>query len=100
MTRQRIIIAISGASGAAYGLKALVLLRPLKHIETHLVVSQAAHLTCMHECQISKNQLEKLADVIYPVTHIGAAIASGSFKTMGMLIAPCSMRTLSAIDAL
>jgi 4-hydroxy-3-polyprenylbenzoate decarboxylase len=95
--QQRIIIGISGASGALYGIRALELLQPLAHVETHLVISQAAYLTCTHETAFSKKKIESLADVIYPVTNVGAAIASGSFKTMGMLIAPCSMRTLSAI---
>jgi 4-hydroxy-3-polyprenylbenzoate decarboxylase len=97
MTKQRIIIGISGASGAKYGIRALELLSALPHIETHLVISQAAYLTCTHETAFSKDRVESLADVVYPVANIGAAIASGSFKTVGMLVAPCSMRTLSVI---
>lgn len=94
---KRIIIGISGASGFAYGIKALTLLKPLA-IETHLVISKAAKTTCCHEVsQLSIEQITSLADNVYPIDDIGAAIASGSFKTMGMLIAPCSMHTLAAI---
>lgn len=97
MTKERIIIGITGASGALYGIRALQLLQPLSHIETHLVVSSAAYLTCVYEASLAKPALKVLADVTYSIAEVGAAIASGSFKTIGMLVAPCSMRTLSAI---
>lgn len=97
MTKKRVIIGISGASGILYGVRALTLLRELKTIETHLVVSQAAYLTNTYETSLDKRELEALADVVYPITHLGAAIASGAFRTEGMLIAPCSMRTLAVI---
>lgn len=97
MTVRRIIIGISGATGFAYGIKALELLKPID-IQTHLVISKAAKITGNYEHSKSQlAQLESLADVVYTVDNIGAAIASGSYKTIGMLVAPCSMRTLAAI---
>ena len=86
----RIIIGISGASGFQYGVKALELLRP-HPVEVHLVVSKGAEKTCELETDY------RLDDVVYPIANLGAAISSGSFKTLGMLIAPCSMRSLGAI---
>ena len=94
---QRVIIGISGASGFAYGYKALQLLQPLAQIETHLVVSKGAELTRASETTISRNEVAALADVVHPIGNLAASIASGSFRTAGMLVAPCSMRTLSAI---
>lgn len=97
MTNRRIIIGISGATGIAYGIKALELLKPLD-IETHLVISKAAQITCRYEVpNMSIKQIQALADKVYSINNIGAAIASGSYKTLGMLVAPCSMRSLSAI---
>ena len=93
---QRLIIGISGASGAVYGLRLLELLRDTP-IETHLVVSKSALITLTHETGLSWSQLKPLAKVCYSNQDIGAAIASGSFKTMGMLIAPCSVRSMSEI---
>ena len=91
------IVGISGATGFAYGIKALELLKPMD-IQTHLVISKAAKITGNYEHSKSQlAQLESLADMVYSVDNIGAAIASGSYKTMGMLVAPCSMRTLAAI---
>ena len=94
---QRVIIGISGASGFAYGYKALQLLQPLAQIETHLVVSKGAELTRASETTISRNEVAALADVVHPIGNLAASIASGSFRTAGMLVAPCSMRTLSVI---
>jgi flavin prenyltransferase len=97
MTERRIIIGISGATGFAYGIKALELLKPMD-IQTHLVISKAAKITGSYEHTKSQlAQLTSLADIVYSVDNIGAAIASGSYKTIGMLVAPCSMRTLAAI---
>lgn len=96
MSTQRLIIGITGASGAAYGIRALELARAAG-VETHLVVSRSALLTLNQELGLQKADLEGRADVIYPVADIGATIASGSFRTMGMLIAPCSVRTMSEI---
>lgn len=94
---KRMIVGISGATGFAYGIKALELLKPMD-IQTHLVISKAAKITGNYEHSKSQlAQLESLADIVYSVDNIGAAIASGSYKTMGMLVAPCSMRTLAAI---
>lgn len=96
MDKPRIIVGISGATGFQYGLKALELLRALE-VETHLVVSKAAEMTRHYETDIAAGDLSALADVVHPVGNVGATIASGSFRTLGMLVAPCSMRTLAAI---
>jgi len=96
ITKRRMVVGISGASGIAYGIKALQLLRNL-NVETHLVVSKAGHITRSHETDLSREELEALAHVNHPINDVGAALSSGSFGTMGMIIAPCSMRTLSCI---
>ena len=93
---RRIIVGISGASGIVLGLRALQMLRAAG-VETHLVMSKSAELTLHHELAISAEALKAEADVVYPVKNVGAAIASGSFITDGMLIAPCSVRTMSEI---
>ena len=93
---RRLIVGISGATGIVYGIRLLELLREAG-IETHLVVSRAADLTRLHEVDLSAAELRALATVHYPITDVGAAIASGSFRTMGMIVAPCSVRTLSEI---
>lgn len=95
--KKRIIIGISGASGFQYGYKALELLKPLDGIETHLVLSKGASLTREYETEHRKEALLALADVVHPNHNLAAAIASGSFQTLGMLIAPCSMRTLASV---
>lgn len=95
MVRQ-IIVGISGASGIVYGLRALQLLRDCS-VETHLVMSKSAKLTLHYELDMSVADLESLASEVHPINHIGASIASGSFQTAGMLIAPCSVRTMSEI---
>lgn len=94
---QRIIVAISGASGAVYGVRLLQMLGALDQVQTHLTVSDAGLLNLQQELDISRAQLEALADVVYPVHDVGAAIASGSFPCDGMVVAPCSMRTLAAV---
>lgn len=96
MAPARIIIGISGASGALYGVNALRLARA-SGVETHLVVSRAALLTLHQEMGIQKSDLISMADIVHSASDVGASIASGSFKTMGMLIAPCSVKTLSEI---
>ena len=94
--KQRIIIGISGASGFLYGIRALELLRALP-LETHLVISDAALQTLKSETSYTLDDVVALADKVHDIHDIGASIASGSFKTLGMLVAPCSVRTLSAI---
>ena len=94
---KRVIVAISGASGAVYGVRLLETLRALGGVETHLVVSQAGWLNVQQEMELSRTQVEVLADAVYPVDHVGATLASGSFQCDGMVIAPCSMRTLGAV---
>lgn len=91
-----IILGISGASGAIYGVECLKALRAAQ-VETHLVVTKTAQITLAHETEYSLAKLQKLADHFYSNSDMAAAVASGSFKTMGMIIAPCSMRTLAEI---
>ena len=95
--RPRIIIAISGASGAIFGMEALRLLRELGTHETHLVVSPAGARTIAEETDIPVRDVEALADFRHNFRDIGAPLASGAFKVQGMLVAPCSARTLGAI---
>jgi flavin prenyltransferase len=93
---KRLIVGITGASGTIYGIRLLEMLQGTG-IETHLVISQWAARTLVHETRYSVQQVHDLATVRYPIGDVGAAIASGSYLTMGMVIAPCSMRTLGAI---
>lgn len=99
MTAQpkRLIVAITGASGAIYGVRLLQLLKDIESVETHLVVSDAGKLTLQHETEWSLSELKLLASRFYDVNDMGATIASGSFKNAGMIVAPCSMKTLSAV---
>lgn len=92
----RIIVGISGASGIVYGIRMLEALRTAG-VETHLVVSKAAEMTLAYETDLKAKELRELADVYHPQTDIGASISSGSFPTLGMVIAPCSIRTMSEI---
>jgi 4-hydroxy-3-polyprenylbenzoate decarboxylase len=94
---KRIIVAISGASGAVYGVRLLQMLAAVGHVQTHLTVSDAGLLNLQQELDLDRAAVEALADVVYPVRDVGAAIASGSFQCDGMVVAPCSMRTLAAI---
>ncbi len=96
MNNPRLIIGISGSSGIIYGIRLLEVLRSMQ-IETHLVVSKAGQLTRAYETTLSLTELKSLAAVYHPCTDIAASIASGSFKTMGMIIAPCSMKSLGEI---
>ena len=95
-TPQRLILGISGASGVIYGIRMLQILQE-KPIETHLVISKSAEITIAYETDWKAADVKELADVIYPAADIGAAISSGSFKTMGMVIAPCSIRSMGEI---
>jgi 4-hydroxy-3-polyprenylbenzoate decarboxylase len=94
---RRLIVAVTGASGACYGLRLLQILREAPGLETHLVISDAGRLTLQHELDIEVEAFEALADVVHDSHDIGASIASGSFQSCGMVIAPCSMRTLAAV---
>src|SRR5215510_9127638 len=93
---QRLIVGIAGASGVIYGIRALEMLRRTG-IETHLVMSHAAELTMSYETDIKPKDVRAMASVFHPVGDVGAAISSGSFPTMGMLILPCSVHTMSEI---
>ncbi|MGL6096630.1 MAG: UbiX family flavin prenyltransferase [Fimbriiglobus sp.] len=95
-SRRRLIVGISGATGVIYGVRILQVLRHLG-VESHLVVSKSGDLTRAHETNLSADELRGLADVSYKPADVGSAIASGSFRTMGMVVAPCSVRTLSEI---
>ena len=95
-TAARLIVGISGASGTIYGVRLLEMLRKTD-IETHLVISKSAEMTLAYETDLKAKDVRDLATKYYPVTDIGAAISSGSFPTMGMIIAPCSIRTMSEI---
>ncbi len=95
-TPQRLILGISGASGVIYGIRMLQILQE-KPIETHLVISKSAEITIAYETDWKAAKVKELADVVYPAADIGAAISSGSFKTMGMIIAPCSVKSMGEI---
>jgi 4-hydroxy-3-polyprenylbenzoate decarboxylase len=95
-TPQRLIVGISGASGAIYGVRILQALRETG-IETHLVMTESARITLAAETDFSVGEVEALADCVHNVRNVGASISSGSFKTMGMVVAPCSIRSLSEI---
>lgn len=94
--KQRLIVGISGASGIICGIRLLEMIRKVG-IESHLVVSKSAEITRDFETDMTAQELRSLADVSYSISDIGAAISSGSFKTMGMVIIPCSIRSLSEI---
>ena len=96
MTR-RVIVGISGASGIAYGVRTLELLREVDDVESHLVMTAAAKITLAEETDHHVADVEALADHVHGAKNIGAAIASGSFRTVGMVVAPCSIKSLSAI---
>jgi 4-hydroxy-3-polyprenylbenzoate decarboxylase len=95
--KRRIIVAMTGATGAVYGMRLLEELRRVGGVETHVVISKAGALSAAAELDVARRELEGLGDVAHAEKDIGASIASGSFKTDGMIIAPCSMRTLAAI---
>jgi 4-hydroxy-3-polyprenylbenzoate decarboxylase len=94
---RRIVVAITGATGAVYGVRLLEHLRATPGVETHLVISDAATLTLHQETGLARREVEALAHVVHRNREIGASIASGSFATDGMVIAPCSMKTLAAV---
>jgi len=97
VTTNRLIVGVTGATGVVYAVRLLEVLRTTTKIETHLVISEAGLMSLQQEVNMKKKQLEEMADVVYNVKDIGAAIASGSFQTMGMIVAPCSMKTLASV---
>ena len=97
MPRNRMIVAITGATGAVYGVRLLQALREIPNTETHLLVSDAGVLSLHQEMEMGRKEVEALAHVVHNVRDIGASIASGSFESAGMIVAPCSMKTLAAI---
>lgn len=94
---QRIVVGISGSTGAIYGIRLLEVLRARPEIETHLVISAPGKKTIAYETDYSVKDVEALARVVYDNRDVGAALASGSFRTAGMVIVPCSMKTVSAL---
>ncbi len=96
LVRRRMIVGITGATEIVYGIRLLQILRAIQ-IETHLIVSKAGELTRAHETRLTAGQLRGLADYRYPIDDVAAPLASGSFRTMGMIVAPCTVRTLSEI---
>ncbi|HDC4548515.1 UbiX family flavin prenyltransferase [Enterobacter kobei] len=94
---KRLIVGLSGASGAIYGVRLLQVLRDVAEVETHLVMSQAARQTLSLETDLSLRDVQALADVVHDARDVAASISSGSFKTAGMVILPCSIKTLSGI---
>jgi len=92
----RLIVGISGASGVIYGIRLLQVLRDMP-VEAHLVMSKSAEMTISYETDFKPADVKALADVTYPIADIGAAISSGSFRTLGMAVTPCTVRTLSEI---
>ncbi|MCG2585131.1 UbiX family flavin prenyltransferase [Massilia sp. TS11] len=94
---RRLVVAITGATGAVYGVRLLQALRQQAGVETHVVISEAANLTLHQETGLQRREVEALADVVHSPRAVGASIASGSFPVDGMVIAPCSMKTLAAV---
>ena len=94
---KRLVIAMTGASGALYGVRLLEQLRETSGVETHLMISDAAALNLHHELDIKRKEIEAVANVVHSVRDIGACVASGSFHSDGMVIAPCSMKTLASV---
>jgi len=95
--KQRLIVAMTGATGSIYGLRILETLRRTGGWETHLIVSDAGMLNAWQEYRLARKDIAKLADVVHNVRDVGASISSGSFITAGMVVAPCSMKTLAAV---
>jgi len=94
---KRLVVAITGASGAMYGIRLLQWLRESAKVETHLMISDAGVLSMHYELDMKRKDVEALADVVHSVRDVGACVASGSFQSEGMIIAPCSMKTLGSV---
>ena len=97
VSKRRLIVAMTGATGSIYGIRILERLRAMGGWETHLIISDAGLMNAWEDHRLKRRDIEKLADVAHPVRDVGATIASGSFLTEGMVIAPCSMKTLAAV---
>ena len=95
--KRRLIVGLSGATGAIYGVRILEILAKMKDIETHLVLTRAGKMTIQVETPYSIKDVEAMADVVHDINNIGASISSGSFRTEGMVIAPCSMKSMGGI---
>ena len=94
---RRLIVGISGATGAIYGIRILEVLAGVKDVETHLVMTRAGKMTIQVETPYSVKDVEAMADIVHDINNIGAGISSGSFRTEGMVIAPCSMKSMGGI---
>lgn len=97
MAVRRLVVGVTGATGSLYAIRLLQALRDVPDVETHLVVSAAGILNIKHELDMTRAQVQTLADQVYSVRDVGAALASGAFPTAGMVIVPCSIRTLAAV---
>ncbi|MGH7795859.1 MAG: UbiX family flavin prenyltransferase [Candidatus Binatia bacterium] len=95
--KKRLIVGISGATGAIYGVRMLEILAKIDDIESHLIMSKAGRMTIQVETPFSVKEVEALADVVHDINNVGASVSSGSFRTEGMVIAPCSMKSMGAI---
>jgi 4-hydroxy-3-polyprenylbenzoate decarboxylase len=95
--KKRLIVGISGATGAIYGVRMLEILSKIKDVETHLVLTRAGKMTIRVETPHSVKDIEAMADVVHDINNVGASISSGSFRTEGMVIAPCSMKSMGGI---
>jgi 4-hydroxy-3-polyprenylbenzoate decarboxylase len=95
--KRRLIVGVSGATGAIYGVRILEILSKIEDVETHLVLTKAGRMTIRVETPYSAKEVEAMADVVHDVNNVGASISSGSFRTEGMVIAPCSMKSMGGI---
>jgi 4-hydroxy-3-polyprenylbenzoate decarboxylase len=96
-TVRRLVVGVTGATGALYAVRMLQALRDVPDVESHLIVSAAGVLNIKHELQLGRHELQAMADHVYSVRDVGATLASGAFATAGMVVVPCSMRTLAAV---
>lgn len=95
--KRRLVVGVTGATGATYAVRLLQMLQPVADVETHLVISPPGVLNIKYELGLNRSQVHELADQVYSFRDVGAALASGGFSTAGMVVVPCSMRTLSAV---
>lgn len=95
--KKRLVVGMSGASGAVLGIEILKILKDIPEWETHLVISKGAEMTISDETEYTLEEVQNLADKVYDIRNIGASIASGTFKTEGMVIVPCSMKTVAGV---